>query len=95
MNRTFSPGRQATGILTKPPFNHHWVLPDVDGHLHCLDQFEVPLLHASDVPDRACSRNAGARTECRQHRTVSGSNPGGSSSVDCIVCPQRVALGQA
>ena len=33
--------RQAPGFLTRPPFNHHSVLPDQDGKLHCLDRFEV------------------------------------------------------
>ena len=33
--------QQAAGFLARPPFNHHWVLPDQDGKLHYLDRFEV------------------------------------------------------
>jgi hypothetical protein len=46
---SLKPAWQATGILSRPPFNHHWVLPDVDGKLHCLDQFEVPNTSADDA----------------------------------------------
>ncbi len=59
--------QQDSDFLAKPPFGHHWVLPDQDGKLHYLDRFEVLLRHGCELALHRASAVASSVPERLHH----------------------------